>query len=284
MQRIAILFPAVCSPRQWSQPSDSQCRQDDKLQQLVKLLEPFDTATEKVSSPKQPTVGLIKPMLYQMTQLTLAARDDAIKLIADCKAAILADLGKWYQEEEQKRLLSVASALDSCFKHLSWLDDSEKDEVYSEVETEAIAIGREQEDTIHENNDEGATVRQCRWFLWRGSVWGSDGDPAKARPESRRQIQDSAVQIWAYVWQVENQTRWMVGHQEGVQFSEARCTGSNNTLNHLTENQASELLNLLWTVCSSDEKSLGLSSSIKQGGSRTTCLACFRDHILLQSL
>ena len=109
------------------------------LEALIQLLEPFEEATIMVSSSKNPTAGLIMPMMAQFNK-SLAPREEDSTLIKKARAVILNDLNKRYTRTEERRIPGLASAVDPRFKSLTWMSNDDKAATQSALQEEAMAV------------------------------------------------------------------------------------------------------------------------------------------------
>ncbi len=135
------MFPAVVSVLATSKqhrhliPTEAETKH---MEDLRTLLTPFEQATFMVSSEKKPTAGLILPIMAQFLNRDLKENLTDSTLIKKAKTAIREDLSQRYQCTEEQELLKIATILDPRFKGLSWMPDTDKDQVKSALHQETL--------------------------------------------------------------------------------------------------------------------------------------------------
>ena len=141
-RRILQIFPAIYQVLLANKATHLllTANETTKLQDIVTLLEPFETATIMVSSASNQTVGLILPTMAQFKLVYLAAKDTDSDMIKRAKAAMLADFNKRYTKDSEQRLLFLGSLTDPRFKTLRWADDEQKQDALNALKEEALAI------------------------------------------------------------------------------------------------------------------------------------------------
>lgn len=110
------------------------------IEQLVEILKPFQVATEVMSGEKYPTVSTVKPLLYKLTEKTLALNDGDSSTIKAVKQAIKKDLESRYTKSAIQRLLNVSTYLDPRYKELPFLTDIAKRRMRDDVKDELLAM------------------------------------------------------------------------------------------------------------------------------------------------
>jgi hypothetical protein len=111
------------------------------VESIIKVLEPFEKLTVKISSEKKPTCGFILPAMHLLKNRDLVVNDSDSGAIAKMKTAMKEDLNKRYLTGEQD-LLCLASAVDPRFKDLNWLSAAERDKTFERVYEEAISLAK----------------------------------------------------------------------------------------------------------------------------------------------
>ena len=97
-------------------PSDDEI---SAVEELVSVLDVFNSAIEIVSGEKYPTLGIVLPLLSKLLSHTLAEVESDKRLTKRIKTAIREDLMYQYQDKLVKMKLSIAAYLDPRFKALS---------------------------------------------------------------------------------------------------------------------------------------------------------------------
>ena len=128
-QAICAVFLENRDSRQFM-PSDAEL---SAVEELVSVLDVFNSATEIVSGEKYPTLGIVAPLLHKLLSHTLAETESDKRLTKRIKMAIREDLMSRYQDDVVKTKLSVTTYLDPRFKALSFLDRLERKEVLADV-------------------------------------------------------------------------------------------------------------------------------------------------------
>ena len=132
------MMAALCgTDHQHLLPDVSQTK---NLQDLQRLLEPFEIATNQVSSQKVPTASLILPIMHKLVNYTLGELATDSTMITKAKKAIKTDLLKRYTSDEQHNLLLCVTAMDPRFKNLDWLDDTERDLAFALIKAKATDL------------------------------------------------------------------------------------------------------------------------------------------------
>ena len=140
--RLLAVYPAVYASLYQTSHSHLLLSDDERknVEDLCKLLSPFEKATRKISQEKQPTASLILPYLELFLNKKLASGDRDSSLILKVKKAMKVDLAKRYDNPEQRKLLSVISVLDPKVRTLDWMDEEEKKEVYEELKRLCVSL------------------------------------------------------------------------------------------------------------------------------------------------
>ena len=139
LDRLQASFAAVFASL-YEGPNKKSLLTDEESQlvsQLVEVLTPFERASKKFSAEKVPTAGLILPY-YQSFKKQMAPQENDLPAIGRVKAKILKDMENRYKKPEQKELLSLISALDPRVRSLDWLDEEERERVFSVLKEECM--------------------------------------------------------------------------------------------------------------------------------------------------
>ena len=94
------------------------------IESLVTVLNPFQKATEMMSTAKYPSLSTIQPLLYMLVNQTLATADDDSRAILSVKKAIKDDLICRYTSPQLKGLLDLSTYLDPRYKQLPFYSTS----------------------------------------------------------------------------------------------------------------------------------------------------------------
>lgn len=108
----------------------------------MKVLEPLKTVTNIMCAEHTPIVSLIYPMKAVILENMSESVHDS-NLVRDVKQAIRNDLIKCYSEEDTADFLLLRAALDPRFKGLPRLEPDKRDEIYSNIESRVILLGKE---------------------------------------------------------------------------------------------------------------------------------------------
>ena len=142
------------------------------VESMIKVLEPFEKLTVKISSEKKPTCGFILPALHLLKNRDLVVNDTDSGAITKMKNAMKEDLKKRYLTGKQglifsncitvflfqvyqfvnylfaltssgeQDLLCLASAVDPRFKDLNWLSADEREKTFERVFEEAMSVAK----------------------------------------------------------------------------------------------------------------------------------------------
>lgn len=95
----------------------------------MEVLEPFHEATTMLSSSSYPTLGIVKPLIFQLLNQTLNEKEVDSPKTRDIKNAMAADLKSRYTETNISEMLNIAAFLDPRFKPLKpFLTDAQREE------------------------------------------------------------------------------------------------------------------------------------------------------------
>ena len=82
------------------------------------VFKPLNEAAETLSGDPYPSVSLILPLLWKLTQVTLSESTDDLSLLADLKSLARSALRNIYDSDETQQLLRMAMYLDPRLKRL----------------------------------------------------------------------------------------------------------------------------------------------------------------------
>ena len=139
IDRLLSAYPAVFTTL-YQGPNKHLLLTDDEqklLEQLAKVLAPFERASTKFSAEKIPTAGLILPYFAKFLKDLAPAPDDLPQIIK-VKDLIKKDLEKRYQKPEEKSLLALTSVLDPRLKSLDWMEVEERNQVFKSLHEECL--------------------------------------------------------------------------------------------------------------------------------------------------
>ena len=160
-----------------------------KLEALVALLDRFEEATVMVSSEKQPTAGLILPMLHQFHR-HLSILPDDMPFIHKCKDAMRSDLMKRYQDDDVKRLLTLASVTHPRFKGLAWMENDEREAAYTTLHEEAEKVAAKvPQNTLAEKAPDDRDESQTRSGFFDDDILAS-ADTEEAVEDVKGKVDD----------------------------------------------------------------------------------------------
>lgn len=106
-----------------------------QVEEVVELLQDFETATLQVSSEQQPTVSMILPI---MKLVTPDPKDCKTSFIGRAKKAIRTDLLSRYQRDEEVQLLQMSTFMDPRFKFVVLMENG--DAIQEQVKREAAVL------------------------------------------------------------------------------------------------------------------------------------------------
>ena len=115
------------------------------IDELIKILEPFQEATEVMSTEKFPSISSVKPLLYKLLEKTLMVNSDDKAVTKSMKEVVKADLSSRYQTNTIKNLLDIAAILDPRYKELPFLSNAETKDIFDHLEQVLIAMNLSQD-------------------------------------------------------------------------------------------------------------------------------------------
>ena len=104
----------------------------------------MDEAAETLSGDPYPSVSLILPLLWKLTQVTLSESADDMPILADLKSLARSALRSSYDREETQQLLRMAMYLDPRLKRLPFFSKEEKVSVQQMLRKELTKIIKKQ--------------------------------------------------------------------------------------------------------------------------------------------
>lgn len=88
------------------------------IEELIAVLKPFHRATTAMSASSYPTMSMLSPLLYKLTEKVLKVGKEHTSSGKALKEAILTDLNHCYSSQNQQEMLHTAAFLDPRFKNL----------------------------------------------------------------------------------------------------------------------------------------------------------------------
>ena len=104
------------------------------IDNLIKILKPFQRITEAMSNEKFPTISSVRPLLYKLLEKTLKITSDDNATIKVMKEAISKDLSNRYQTDTLKNVVNVTAILDPRYKELPFLSSAESKGIFDYLE------------------------------------------------------------------------------------------------------------------------------------------------------
>jgi len=89
-------------------------------------LKPLNEAADTLSGDPYPSVSLVLPLLFKLTQVNLAESSDDTALLADLKNLARSALRSAYERDDTQQLLRMAMFLDPRLKRLPFFSKEEK--------------------------------------------------------------------------------------------------------------------------------------------------------------
>ena len=96
------------------------------LDALQAVLKPLNEAADTLSGDPYPSVSLVLPLLFKLTQVNLAESGDDPALLTDLKSLARSALRNAYDREDTQQLLRMAMFLDPRLKRLPFYSKDEK--------------------------------------------------------------------------------------------------------------------------------------------------------------
>ncbi|XP_043548306.1 E3 SUMO-protein ligase ZBED1-like [Chiloscyllium plagiosum] len=108
---------------------------------LVKLLQPFQQATEMMGKSKYPLISMVKPLLHVLLNSTLKVDDSDSHVLSAVKETIAKELSEAYAlSPELELFLHCATFLDPRYKKVPFLSASQQKQVENKILEEATAL------------------------------------------------------------------------------------------------------------------------------------------------
>ena len=138
IERIIRLQQPLCAAlielqRNDLMPSDTEI---STMEIFLEVLKPIVEITEAIGGEKLVTISTIKPLLHKLLSKHLIEKPSDKTLTKTLKNILLTDLSSRYNSTEVKNVLNKACLLDPRFKALSFLPQTEKNDIISMVKEE----------------------------------------------------------------------------------------------------------------------------------------------------
>ena len=104
------------------------------IDNLIKILDPFQKITEVMSKEKFPTISSVRPLLYKLLEKTLKIISSDNTTTKAMKEAISKDLSNRYQTDTLKNVVNVTATLDPRYKELPFLSSAESKDIFDHLE------------------------------------------------------------------------------------------------------------------------------------------------------
>ena len=118
-------------------PSDKEI---STMEIFLEVLKPIVEITEAIGGEKLVTISTIKPLLHKLLSKHLTKKPSDDTLTKTLKSILFTDLNGHYDTIKVENLLSKACLLDPRFKALSFLPQTEKNDIISNVEEETVEM------------------------------------------------------------------------------------------------------------------------------------------------
>ena len=106
-------------------------------------MKPLNEAADTLSGDPYPSVSLVLPLLFKLTQVNLAESSDDTALLADLKNLARSALRSAYERDDTQQLLRMAMFLDPRLKRLPFFSKDEKLAVQQIIRKELTKVGSE---------------------------------------------------------------------------------------------------------------------------------------------
>ena len=94
---------------------------------------PLAQATEMLGREKMPSLSVVQPMLTALRRKHLKVSAVEPKMALDMKEVIARSLDQHFSDEDQRKLMLIASCLDPRFCRMKFLPSKERADVYAEL-------------------------------------------------------------------------------------------------------------------------------------------------------
>lgn len=108
------------------------------------MLKPLNEAADTLSGDPYPSVSLVLPLLFKLTQVNLAESSDDTTLLADLKSLARSALRNAYDRDDTQQLLRMAMYLDPRLKRLPFFTKEEKMTVQQLIRKELTKVIKKQ--------------------------------------------------------------------------------------------------------------------------------------------
>ncbi|XDV16267.1 hypothetical protein PO909_016060 [Leuciscus waleckii] len=129
---------------------------------IVKVMAPIKIATTMMCEEEQPTMSVIAPLQAKLLKHLEPCEDDT-DMTREMKSAMTTDFSSRYTNSRD--ILLKASALDPRFKGLPFLENEEREFVFTKLTVDAknsIQVERQQEDAVEEKPPDTAEEDEMR--------------------------------------------------------------------------------------------------------------------------
>lgn len=111
---------------------------------LKAVLKPLNEAAETLSGDPYPSVSLVLPLLFKLTQVNLAESADDAALLADLKSLARSALRNAYDRDDTQQLLRMAMYLDPRLKRMPFFTKEEKTSIQHLIRKELTKVIKKQ--------------------------------------------------------------------------------------------------------------------------------------------
>ena len=118
-------------------PSEAEIK---VMETFIEVLKPIVEITEAIGDEKLVTISTTRPLLHKLMSIHLVEKSSDGQLPKTLKYVLLTDLKARYTTTELQSFLNVACFLDPRFKSMSFLSQTNKENVIQMVKEEAEKI------------------------------------------------------------------------------------------------------------------------------------------------
>ena len=115
-------------------------------------MKPLNEAAETLSGDPYPSVSLVLPLLFKLTQVNLAESADDAPLLAELKGLARSALRNAYERDETQQLLRMAMYLDPRLKRMPFFTKDEKTSIQQLIRKELTKVIKKQGGTTGANS------------------------------------------------------------------------------------------------------------------------------------
>ena len=110
------------------------------METFLDVLKPIVEITEAIGGERLVMISTVRPLLHKLISMHLVEKSSDSQLSKTLKHVLLTDLKARYTTTELEDFLNIACFLDPRFKNMSFLSDTNKDNIKALVEGEAEKI------------------------------------------------------------------------------------------------------------------------------------------------